>query len=294
MRSACICAIAVALATVMNTSPLLGKTKKVSCDYIYHVPENMSSDEAKDIALTRAKAQAIADEFGILVTQTSTVTIDTQDDYSHTDFLSIGGSELKGEWIEDIEQPKFEFITDGENLAIKVRVHGNIREIEGSKVPFSVKILKNGTTDADETDRFISGDDLFLSFNSPLAGYLAVYLIDADNNAFCLIPYQAQSEGIFKAKANKRYLFFNPEYAEEVSHDIVDELILDTSREQERNRILTIFSPNKFYKGADEKIAADCPRSMPYSDFQKWLSGVKKKDKDLTVSEKAILIKNKS
>lgn len=266
------------------------KTKKVTTEYVYQLPDNISPDEAKSIAVQRAKAQAIADEFGTIVTQSSSVTIDNNDGVTTTDFLSIGGSELKGEWLEDTTPPVFEFITDGSAMALKVTVRGVIREIEGCKVPFEVKILRNGTTPGDESDRFVSGDDMYLSFNTPSSGFVAVYLIDAENNAYCLLPYQSQSTGFFEAKANKRYLFFHPDYADGIGKESVDEFVLDTSSARERNRILTIFSPNRFFKAADTKTDNSLPRSLPYLDFQKWLSDVKKRDTALSVSEKAIII----
>lgn len=266
------------------------KTKRVTTEYIYHLPDNISPDEAKSIAEQRAKAQAIADEFGTIVTQSSSVMIDNNDGVTTTDFLSIGGSELKGEWLENTAPPVFEYLTDGSAMALKVTVRGIIREIEGCKVPFDVKILRNGTTPGDEADRFVSGDEIYMSFNSPSSGYVAVYLIDAENIAYCLLPYQAQSNGYFEAKANKRYVFFHPDYAEGIGKESVDEFILDTSSARERNRILTVFSPNRFFKAADTKTDNSLPRSLPYLDFQKWLSDVKKKDTALSVTEKAIII----
>lgn len=268
------------------------KTKKVTAEYIYHLPENVSPDEAKSIAEQRAKAQAIADEFGAIVTQNSSIVIDTHGEESTTDFLSIGGSELKGEWVEDTSAPIFEYITDGEELALKVTVKGVIREIEGCRVPFDVKILRNGTTAADETDRFMSGDDMYLSFNSPTAGYVAVYLIDAESKAYCLLPYQSQSDGYFRTKANHSYLFFHPDHADGIEKEIIDEFVLDTVKDRERNRILTIFSPNCFFKAADSQNDKAMPRNLPYKDFQKWLSNVRKKDTSLSISEKAIIITN--
>ncbi len=267
-----------------------GKTKTVTSEYIYHIPENVSAETARETALTRARIQAIADEFGTLVSQTNSTMVDNTNGQSNIDFLSLGGSEVKGEWIEDIEPPVFEYITDGDNLAIRVRIKGKIRELEGNRLSFDAHILRNGTNDSDESDRFTSGDDLYISFNSPVGGYLAVYLVDTENNAFCLLPYQAQTNGIFETKANHRYLFFHPDHSHGIKATDVDRIIVDTEQQQERNKIILIFSPNRFYKGADSKINAECPRSMPYDQFTKWLSNIRKRDKDLTISERAILI----
>ena len=45
------------------------KEKKVCAEYVYMAPGNLSLDEAKKIALDRARLKAIADEFGTLVAQ---------------------------------------------------------------------------------------------------------------------------------------------------------------------------------------------------------------------------------
>lgn len=267
-----------------------GKITTVQTEYVYHLPENISIEEAKDLALQRAKIQAIADEFGTLVTQTSTTNIDILNGQTTTDFLSIGGSEVKGEWLETIGTPSYEIITDGSQMAIKVCVKGKVRETEGSKVPFDIKILRNGITQADESDKFMTGDSFFLSFSSPVSGYLAVYLIDSEKKAYCLLPYQSIETGNFLTKANKKYLFFHPGYAEGVESASVDEYILETSFKLERNRILAIFSPNKFFKANDYISAAELPRSLSYDDFQKWLSSIKKKDINMSIVEKAITI----
>lgn len=268
------------------------KTKKVKVEYTYFIPVNVSSDEARIIAVQRAQAQAIADEFGSVVTQYSRVSMESNNENDNTDFLSIGGSELKGEWIETIGEPKFEYITDGNEIALRVKISGVIREIEGAKVPFSVKILRNGTSDANESDMFSSGDDLYMSFKSPSGGYIAIYLIDAENHAFCLLPYRRQDNGFFSTKANKRYLFFHPDYADGVEKRIVDEFVVDTDHGRERNRIVTVFSPNKFFKAIDEQSENDVPRNLGYGEFQKWLANLKKKDVEVSIIETAITISN--
>lgn len=276
------------LAATLST--FSARTKKVTAEYLYQLPENVTMDEARSIAIDRARAQAIADEFGSIVTQSSSVVVENYNDVSNTDFLSIGGSELKGEWLEDTVAPEFEYYTDGGQFAIKVKIRGIIREIDGCSVPFDVKILNSGTDDGNESEMFRNGDQLYVSFNSPTAGYIAIYLVDGVRNAYCLLPYQGQSDGYCGIKANRRYVFFDPKRAVDVDKKDVDEYLLETEQRRERNRIITVFSPKRFYKAADKKNDTELPRMLTYADFQRWLSGVKKRDPQLTVTEKAILI----
>lgn len=287
MRRALVLFAAVLLAGSIYAGP---RTKKVRVEYIYYLPVNVTPDEARDVAIQRAKAQAIADEFGSIVTQSSSVRIETENEVVNTDFLSIGGSELKGEWIETIGEPKIEYITDGKEIALRVQLSGIIREIEGAKVPFNVRILRNGTSDAYESDVFNKGDDLYISFRSPSSGYIAIYLIDTESKAYCLLPYQRQENGFFSVKANNRYLFFHPDFADGVEKEQVDEIVTDTSLRKERNRILTVFSPNKFFKAVDGQSEKDVPRNLSYAEFQKWLANLKRRDVELSIIETAITI----
>lgn len=281
--------LCLALSISLFSEPAVARTVVVSAEYTYQVPENISPDQAREIALARAQAKAIADEFGMVVTQSTSTMIDNRNNSTSTEFLALGGSELKGEWIEDIESPVYEYLTDGSNLAIRVRVKGKIRESNNARIPLDIKILCNGVTDANETDRFTSGDDLYISFASPVQGYLAVYLVDTSGTAYCLLPYQAQTDGVFNIKANQKYILFHPDHCIGVRTDEVDPVEV-YAEEQERNRIIIVFSPNKFYKGTDTKIDSTLPRSMPKASFEKWLSDLRKKDLDLSLMIKAILI----
>lgn len=284
-------AISLILALLFVSGAFAGpRTKKVRVEYTYHIPANVSPDEAREIAIQRAQAQAIADEFGSVVTQSSSVRIETSNENVNTDFLSIGGSELKGEWIATIGEPKIEYITDGTNIALHVEISGEIREITTAKVPFDVKILRNGTSDVHESEMFHNGDDLYMAFRSPSGGYIAIYLIDARNQAYCLLPYQGQETGFFSTKANRRYLFFHPDFADGIEKGLVDEIVTDTESGKERNRILTVFSPNKFFKAADQQTGKDLPRNLSYVEFLKWLSNLKKHDVDVSIIETAITI----
>ena len=284
--------ISLLTALLVVNSAFCVTTKKVKAEYIYHVPENVSPESAKSIALQRAQAQAIADEFGTVVTQSSSIYIETSQETTNTDFLSIGGSELKGEWIETIGEPIYKYITDGDQIALCVEVSGVIREITGSKVPFELKTLRNGTENINESDNFKNGDDLYMSFQSPAQGYLAIYLIDNAKEAYCLLPYSNQEDGFYLIKSNKRYILFSPDNEQNIDKHAVDEIILETTQPKERNRIVAVFSPNKFYKANDNRTQKDLPRNLSYADFQKWLTELKKKDTELSISEKAITIFN--
>ncbi len=267
------------------------KLKTVEGEYTYHVPENVTLEDAKRTALDRAKIQALADAFGTIVSQTNATRVENSGGKSSTDFLSIGGSEVKGEWIETIGEPSYVPLYEQGMLVIKVSVRGRAREIVSAQIDIKARVLRNGTEDKFESSDFRSGDDLYLSFISPVSGYLAVYLIDAEQKAYCLLPYRNQTDGIYRVEANRRYVFFSEKQAARAEASFVDEYTMMCSRSSETNIIYVIFSPNAFCKAVDNRSADTLPRELPFDDLQKWLTDCRVKDKDMRMVLETINIK---
>lgn len=267
------------------------KLKTVEASYTYHAPENVTLEQAKRTALERAQIQALADEFGTIVSLSNSTRIENKNGQSKVDFLSIGDSEVKGEWIETIGEPKYDISYEGSMLVVSVKVKGKAREIVSASIDFKAHVLRNGTDDKFESDEFKSGDDLYLSFRTPVNGYLAVYLIDAEGQAYCLLPYRNQTEGIYTVKANQRYLFFSTKEALQDEQSMVDEYVMTCERESEHNQIYVIFSPKPFMKAVDresvKEIADDAiagfPRELFSSEFRKWLAKTRSHDQNMSV-----------
>ena len=268
------------------------KLKTVEGEYTYHAPENVTMEQAKRTALDRAMIQALADEFGTIVSQSNATRVENQNGQTNIDFLSIGGSEVKGEWIETIGEPIYNIRYEGEMLIVSVKVKGKAREIVSAGIDFQAKILRNGTDDKFESDQFRSGDDLYLSFQSPVSGYLAVYLIDANNQAYCLLPYRNQTEGIYPIKANQRYLFFSIREAPQHERSYVDEYVMTCERESEQNQIYIIFSPNQFTKAVDGYLQDYIPRQLSFEKFNRWIVKCRKQDKEMTMKMASITVVN--
>ena len=164
------------------------KIKTVDGEYTYVVPENVNLDKAKYIALERLKIQLIEEEFGATVSQSNSTLVKNSNGKSDVDFVSIGGSEVNGEWIETIGTPRYNIYYEKDMLVVSVKAKGRIREIISTAVDVKSLVLRNGIEDRFESDTFKSGDDLYISFQSPTNGYLVVYLVDTEQRAFCLLP----------------------------------------------------------------------------------------------------------
>lgn len=267
------------------------KIKTVSGEYTYYVPENIDLEKAKQIALERVKVQLIADEFGTVVSQNNATTVKNRNGKSDINFVSVGGSEVRGEWIETIGEPDFKPSFDNGQMIIKVHIKGKIREIVSADINFKALVLRNGTEDKYEDDTFKNGDDLFLSFTSPISGYVAVYLVDNDGTAFCLLPYQNQEQGNVKINANERYVFFSEKLSPQNLKAYVDEYTMTCSHSQELNQVYVVFSPNTFVKATDGKREDTLPRELPNEGFQKWLARNRTKDKDMIYKKISISIR---
>lgn len=267
------------------------KTKKVHGEYIYHAPENVSIEQARQTALSRAQIQALGDEFGTVVAQHNATLMNNTNGSTHTDFTSLSSSDVKGEWLETIGEPKYEISYEQGMLVVKCSVTGKARAIVAKQNNYVAKILCNGIEDRNEGENFKSGDDLYLAYQSATKGYLAVYLIDDNKNAYCLLPYQSSKDGKVEVDANTRYVFFNQKTAQPLFNSSdVDEYTMTCDKASETNYIYIISSPNPFIKAIDNAVEG-LPRELKYDDFQKWLSKNRTADKDMQIEIKTIVVK---
>lgn len=274
----------------MSLVAVAQKTERVTATYTYYAPEEVSIAEARRVALQRAQLQAIADAFGTIVTQTNATTVRNENGKSDVSLLSLGASEVKGEWLRTDGEPEYEIAYEDGMLAVTVRVKGVIREIVNAAVDFQARVLCNGTEDRFEQDRFRNGDDLYLSFQSPVDGYLTVYLLDAEGTAYCLLPYRGDTGGRVAVKGNRRYVFFSVDDVSAEERGMVDEYVMTCGNREELNQIYVIFSPQLFTKAVDYAGEGVQPRELPYEEFQQWLFNCRKQDREMRVEVKNIVI----
>lgn len=266
-------------------------TKKVSGTYTYHAPENISLEEAKHIAVNRAKIAAISDAFGTLITQNNFTIVSNNNEKSDNRFFSIGGSEVKGEWIETTKEPTFNISYQQGMLVVSVELEGVIRKTSNEQLSISAKILRNGITSKYESDDFRNGDDMYLLFSTPTDGYLIAYMYDElSQSAVCLLPYINNTIGYQRIKGGKEYLFFK----QGVNEEHADEYTLTTTGESpEFDTLYILFSREPIYMAGNNISVNDVGmRSISYNDFIKWLTTTRKKP-SVNVIEKTTLLSTK-
>ena len=271
--------------------------RRVEGEFTYYAPQDVSIESARAIAIERARIQALADEFGTLIEQTTLTRQQNENGKSYINMLALGESTVKGEWLKDTKDPEVNVVFEENFLMVTAHVWGLAREIVSAPIDIKVKVLKNGTLDRFEDDTFRDGDDVYLSFQSPTKGYLAVYLMDDKGNAFCFLPYAGDTDGMFEVKANKPYVLFSANHAEKGEN--CDEYVLTCDKELERNMLYVIFSPNAFVKANDNaapmrvKVGGEdlaLPRQLQYKDFQRWLLRNRRLDSQMQVVVKPIEI----
>jgi hypothetical protein len=281
------------LVAVLSAPLSAQKTVNICGEFTYYAPENVTLEQAKRTALERAKLEALAKQFGTAIHSTAVLTKKEDGKNFDEQFFSLSASDVKGEWLETQGEPKYAVSYENSMLVVKVSVCGKAREIVSAGVDFSAKVLRNGTEAKHESDNFKHNDDIFLLFRSPTDGYLAVYLIDAEQTAFCLLPYMGDPTGKVKIKSGHDYIFFSEKHAAPAEKAMVTEYVLTCKEAVEQNFLYVIFSPNEFTKANDSQASRELalPRELPFEEFQKWLTKNRQRDKDLKVEIKSLTIK---
>lgn len=268
------------------------KVKTVGAEYTYYAPETMSVEEAKREALQRTQIEAIANEFGTIIGQNNTTQTRNEDGVTKMNFNSLRWSDVKGEWIETIGSPKYDINYENHLLIVKCFVKGKVRELNRALIEIIAKPLKNGTDLRYESYNFKDGDDLFLFMESPVDGYIAVYLLDELNQVvYNILPYKSQNCTSTKIIANKKYVFFSKNHGDKNEKNDVDEYTLTSEFGREFNTLYILFSTIDIGKQRGfESNDISLPRSIPYKDFQNWLSKTLSRDKDLQLIQYSLTI----
>ena len=288
------------LISLLAIVPLVSSAQKTvvaSGSYTYYAPMNVTPDQAELTAIERAKIDIIEKEFGRVVGVRNYTEVANQGDNSYVKFLSLGESEVQGEWLETIGKPDIKHDFADNLQVITVSIVGRIREIKTTKVDFDSKILRNGVSDRYESSEFKDGDDFFVSFLTPVDGYVAIYLYDL-SGVNRLLPMKYSGHPAYFVSADTKYVFFADgisrydDISKKNQNAIHSDYGLTCSGESEINRVYVLFSPNRFTTASDS-IPDDetTPASIGFNDFQKWLSRCRKRDKEMSLKICDIIIR---
>lgn len=255
----------------------------VRASYTFYGDAHHSPLQCREAALQGARYEALRQKFGTISTQSVTQKELNISGHESTYFDMLSETEVKGEWISDIEPPIYETLPSADGCVIvRCTVAGKARAISNSSVDFEITALRNSTDLRNASTEFTDGDDFFLHIRTPIDGYATVYLADADNNVFCLLPYLNTGEGAARLCRGHDYILFSSEYSDQ-NLGKPDEFTFTASQPFERNRIYVIFSPERFDRATDTYAGELLPRRLSYSEFSKWLLKTRRRDERMGV-----------
>lgn len=264
------------------------KTTTVSGKYVYTVSDNdnITLKDAKRKCIELAKAQAIKNAFGEMITSdVIDSNAETNGEASSSYYWENTVAMARGEWLADIKPPVLNVDYVDGKLVFIAEVVGKAREIIQAKADLKWSVLKDDSGEKIVTSSFISGERVYLKFRAPADGYLAVYLIVGDDETSCLLPYPKDAFGRFAVRGGRDYVLFDKE-----RDPTAPFYKLNTTRPQEDNQLVVIWSPNPFTKCNDITGDARHPNSLSTHDFQKWLLKCQRQDHDMVVDKKWIKI----
>lgn len=262
-------------------------------EYVSNNP-NESPKEAEQHAFEAAKIQAVEDKFGLDVTKVTNTLIvnknENQQVHSESNVISEGGTAVRGEWIETLNEEVLEKTFTEGFWVVKVKVEGRARSLTKEKADIQFTFVRD-IRDTEAPVIFRDGSGIYLRFLSPVSGYLCVYLVYESQTAYCLLPYMNNTTGNQRVEANREYIFFSSDL--DMS---AQDYKLSCEGSSENNILYVIFSPHEFFKPADKQGGMNFRnepllRELSYDALMKWLSSNQTKDPDMVVKRTVITIK---
>lgn len=261
-------------------------TVSASYDYVLGENDNVTIKQAKINAVELARAEAIKNEFGMLVASDFINTeVGANDDFSSY-YMSETSSSVKGEWLGDDIAPKVTMQIDNNgDLHFIAEVKGKAREIVRAKTDLKWKVQRDAGGKKTDADTFDNGERFFVNFKSPSDGYVAIYLITGDGETSCLLPYKSDTKGRVSVKGGQEYMFFDKSVDPKASY-----YKLSTKMPRESNHLIVLYSPNPFTKCTDTSKDPKRPNVLSEKDFAKWLLKMQRADNELVVDKKWVTI----
>lgn len=254
--------------------------------FILSENDNLTLKEAKIKCVELAKTEALKNEFGTLVMSDFINSDKIVDDEANSFYIMDTSTSVKGEWLGDERAPEINIEYVNGELLFTAEVWGNAREIIRANTDVKWQVQKDIEGKKIDSDEFNTGERFFIKFRSPSDGYIAIYLITADNETACLLPYRKDNSGRYQIKGGKDYIFFDKALDPAASY-----YKLSTNKLQEYNQLVMIYSPHPFTKCTDTSVDSRHPNSLDQKDFAKWLLKNQRADKEMMVNRKWLTIK---
>jgi len=281
---------AAAVAAAVFSASAAERVASVSAKYTLVLTENdnITIRDAKLKCIDLAKAEAIRNEFGTLVASDLLNTEMGVNDDVQSFYVLDTSSSVKGEWLGDEKEPQVSIeCIDGE-LHFTAEVWGKAREIVRAKTDIQLHVKKSNGDFKIDTDKFMNGERIYVTFRSPSDGYAAIYLITGDDETSCLLPYRNDNRGRVEVRGGKEYTFFDKS-----TDPTATQYKLSTKQMQEYNQLVVIYSPNPFTKCMDSSNTDPRrPNTLDQKEFAKWLLKNQRADGEMVVYRRWITIES--
>lgn len=282
--------ISIVLACLAGTLAFAQKTKTASGSFTYIIPDDQTMEEARQVAIDMCKKTILQSTFGTYIHSTEIARIEDGTE----GYLQESVSDVKGEWLETVGDPKFTRQVVNDQFALSVYLTGKVREIVFAQTDVKAFIARKYENTFRHADTFSSGDNFYLTFQTSEPGYVIAYLTD-DHTATCLLPYYTQQQTCIPVEANVEYVFFSrqnnvdniPDYA-------VMEYVAHTDKKVEMDKLHVLFSPNAFSKPIGRKRSDSEMETLPKAEFDKWLGRVRNQDPQMVVRSLNLIIEQNS
>lgn len=275
-------AVSVILLILFATTIQAQRVANVCGEYRYLVPGEIPLNRAKQIAIDKARNEAIANEFGQVVSQSTNTTIHSSGTQSSVQSDSYASTELKAIWLSDTKEPEVSIAYENDVMVITASVCGKARELKTAEVELKMQVTCNGI----ETERFKNNEKVAIRFKSPLNGYVSIFF--RDDNAgtiYCMMPYENEDGTAREVKSNKEYVYLS---IEDPIYPYQEETILVTDKTVEFDTFILVFSKKDFSMPASK--AGEFVPELSVEDFQKWLRKNRINDETMQTIEKTIQI----
>lgn len=284
------------LAMCVSVPLLAQKPHRVNAEYTY-TSDNMdeSPNQACQKAFLYARQDALKKVFGERVDGETEYIASIENGTESVSFRQRGGTMIRADWLKTVkEEVRSRSMTNDGFMIFTVYVEGMAREITTAGITLEYHILRNDTKLQNEDRHFKNLDNLYLWFKAPTDGYLTVYTTD-EQKAYCMLPYQEQTDGVYQINANHEYIFYSKEHALKEEKNFGMPLVLSIDKDYEVNDFYIVFSKNLFTKvpdNAGSSIGEDMNliRNVDLKKFNDWLYECQKRDVLMQVERTTITI----
>ena len=267
------------------------KAEKVEGHAVIYHNDDITPAEARRKVVEQARFEAIKEKFGANISQNNISLITEENGTSNASVFMLGESDLRGTWVRDTKEPRVEtHLVEGRTV-YEAWVEGEARELVQAPVDFKWKLLANGKTDRYEAMELHEDDDFYITFQSPVSGYLMVFVADDKETVNLLIP--DEGEEYCQVRRNEVKLLVDDPDRSWVA-------TLPENRNVEYDQLYVIFSPNELHppitkvKDDNSDLKADLRHvaELSFKDFHKYL-GKLRKDPKLQMEKMLVKISRK-